>query len=154
LSDSTTLTVAGVPEDGELAPRAGGVMPRVGRGSRWFFFTVCLALVPIALSWLFLPRGSSFLSAVEHGEFAILAGAVSAGTLDITLGIKRRRWWTSLTTIAAIGVLLLSTVILAAVVGGAQQLSPATLVVISLWLLGVAVADGLVAVIAEMSEKR
>jgi hypothetical protein len=92
---------------------------------------------------MFLPKGSSVLTAIEHGEFAILAQALAAGSINVLL--EGRRSLASIKPLVTlnIGVLLAGLVVLAGVVGGAGHLPPNTAVIASVWLLGLAVLIGL-----------
>ena len=151
MSDGNTSTITESPAAKPDKSHGRFARFRVGvaRGSRWFFLVVLLALVPILLSWTFEPGQTSLMEAVAHGELAILAGGIAAGTADIAFGIERASWWKNCTITVSFGIGVMSTGTLAAVVGKAQRLTAAELAAISLGLLAVAIANGLVVIIGE-----
>jgi hypothetical protein len=59
------------------------VLCRIGR---WLFYCVVLALIPMALHWLWLPEGSTISKTLEHGELALVAAVLAGAALDVAMG--------------------------------------------------------------------
>lgn len=111
---------------------------------QWVVFSVVLAFVPIAASWLFLPAGATAWDAIGHGELAVLAQALAGGSLGVLLADGRDRPSFQLLLVLNGAVLVVGLLILIAIVGESPQFPHDDAVRTSLWLLALAVLTGAV----------
>lgn len=110
---------------------------------RWLCYSVIAAFLPIGASWLFLPRGAEIWDAAAHGELAVLAQALAAGSIGVLFERGRPRWDFELLVVLNILVLFIGAVLLCGVVGGAKQLTSAESTITTAYLLAMAILVGM-----------
>jgi hypothetical protein len=108
----------------------------------WLFYSVGLALLPIVLSWLFLPAGDGLEVALSRGELAVLAAALaSTGLGEVVRAHARLASFQGLVALN-VGALLAAFLVMAALLGASPKLSQHDAIIASAWLLLVAILIG------------
>lgn len=112
----------------------------VGRVSRLLVYAVIVPAVPILLCLVFLPKTSSVTIFLSHGDFAVLAVALTAAAAAEVLGPEAPKpGIRNLLVTSCFVLLLLATVLLAGIAGDASRLNPSLDVALSLISFGLAV---------------
>lgn len=112
----------------------------IGRVTRLLAYVVVVPAVPILLCFIFLPKTSSVTMFLSHGDFAVLAVALTAAAIAEVLGPEAPKPRTrNLLVTSCFVVILLVTVLLAGIAGGASRLTPSIDAVCSLISFGLAV---------------
>jgi hypothetical protein len=94
----------------------------ITRVLRWLFWAVLVTLIPLFISWLFLPRDEPLRRILEHGELAAFSIALAAGAIDVISGAKVRRGWRNFIEALAFGGILADVLFLAGLAGSAPRL--------------------------------
>jgi hypothetical protein len=129
----------------QAAPARWHFRAALGRVSRWFFYSVILALFPVAISLASLPKKTSVTMLLSHGDLAVLASALVAVSMGELIGSKELRqngiyellfgacllFWTS------------SIVLFSFIAGNNQNFTPNTEFRYSWYLLLAAVVTGM-----------
>jgi hypothetical protein len=112
----------------------------VGRVTRLLAYVVIVPALPILLCFMFLPKTSSVTMFLSHGDFAVLAVALTAAAIAEVLGPEAPKPWArNLLVTSCFILLLLFTVLLAGIAGDASRLTPPLDAVLSLVSFGLAV---------------
>jgi hypothetical protein len=97
---------------------------RLGRIGRWFICGVILAAAPVAGSLMFLPRNSSAVSVLGHGDIAVLASALVAASLGELVGPDEPvKWIRNLLLLLSICLLFVTVILLVGIAGMAPELT-------------------------------
>jgi hypothetical protein len=98
----------------------------LGRVSRWFVCSVVLAAIPILVSFFALPRTSSLTDLLSHGDFAVLAAALTAASIGELLGPwEPPKWIRNILILSCILLFTSAVLLLAGIAGNYARLSPA-----------------------------
>jgi len=108
----------------------------VGRVCRWFFFGVVLALIPIVISFAWLPKNSSVTMLLSHGDLVAVAAALAGLSMGELIGPDEPPWKGLRNVLICACVLLLlgSVMLLSFISGNDANLSPGQIVYYS-WVL-------------------
>jgi hypothetical protein len=108
----------------------------------WLFYSVALALLPVGLSWLFLPAGDGVGVALSRGELAVLAAALASTGLGEIIREHDRIVGFERLVALNVGALLAAFLVMTALLGASPKLSQHDAIVASAWLLAVTVCIG------------
>ena len=115
----------------------------IGRVSRWMVCSVLLATAPILLSFLALPKSSSIMTLLSHGDFAVLASALAATSIGELIGpTEPVRWVRNILLLASVTLFTFTIVLLAGIAGGFARLSPPLDASLSMIAFGIAAVIG------------
>ena len=126
----------------------------VCRAARWMFYCVILALVPLVLTWLWLPNQESIDKTLEHGELAILAAALAGAALDTALDEGFPRQIKGLIVAGGVLIIVLAFALFCGVVGKSPQLSSDQIIEASKLLLWSSLVVGSAAIIGDIGRAR
>lgn len=120
-------------------PGAAGPWPMrvaLGRVCRWFFFGVVLAMIPIVISFAWLPKDSSITMLLSHGDLVAIAAALAGLSIGELIGPDEPPWRGLRNVLICSCVLLLlgSVMLLSIISGHNTNFSPGQIVYYS-WLL-------------------
>jgi len=110
--------------------------------SHWLFYSVGLALLPIGLSWLFLPAGDGMGEALSRGELAVLAAALASTGLGGVIRAHDRVVGFERLVALNVGALLVAFLVMTALLGASPKLSQHDAIIASAWLLALTVCIG------------
>ncbi len=102
----------GIARPWELVGRA------IGSVSRWLFWGIVISGVPIVISLLTAPIGTSVADQLSHGDLAVMASAVAGGSVCELLGPEPPVNWLRNVLLAACVMTLLGSTILLMSIGG------------------------------------
>jgi hypothetical protein len=135
--------IAAGGEPGASAPSPWPMKDAAGRIGRWLFFGVMLAIVPVIISFLWLPRNSSVTMLLSHGDLAVVASALVGLSMGELIGPDEpQRWLRNVLMCSCILLLLGSVVLLSLIASHGGRLSPNQEVDYSWILFSVAVVVG------------
>ncbi len=116
----------------------------MGSVLRWLFYGVFLSILPLAVTWMFVPKAVSIDELLGRGELAVLAIAFAGTSMAaVWEGRKSRRLSEFLVGLNGV-FLVLATLLLVAVVIKDEKVSPHVAVLFSAWLLVFTILVGLV----------
>lgn len=145
----TMATIAAEEEPEAAVPAPWPVKDAMGRIGRWLFFGVLLAVIPVVISFLWLPKNSSVTTLLSHGDLAVIASALVGISMGELIGPDEpQRWIRNVLMSSCILLLLGSVVLLALIASHAGRFSPNQEVDYSWILFFVSVALGIVSMAA------
>ncbi len=108
----------------------------VGRVCRWFFFGVVLAMIPILISFAWLPKNSSVTMLLSHGDLVAIAAALAGLSMGELIGPDEPPWKGLRNVLICSCILLLlgSVMLLSVISGNDANFSPGQVVYYS-WVL-------------------
>lgn len=116
----------------------------MGSVLRWVFYGVFLSILPLWVTWLFVPKAVSLDELLGRGELAVLAITLASTSMAaVWEGRKSRRlseWLVGSNVVLPV----LATLLLIAVVVKAENVTAHAAVVFSAWILVVTALVGLV----------
>jgi ABC-type transport system involved in multi-copper enzyme maturation permease subunit len=84
----------------------------VGRVGRWLFFGVALAIIPVLISFLWLPRNESVTMLLSHGDLAVIASALAGISMGELIGPDEPEKWIRNVLMSSCILLLVGSVVL------------------------------------------
>jgi hypothetical protein len=139
-------TTAAKPGDRATDGPARSTLVRagVGRVSRWFVCSVVLAAVPILVSFLALPKSSSVISLLSHGDFAVLGSALAAASIGELIGpAEPPPGVRNVLVLASLVLFTFTIILLMGIAGSFARLSPSLDATLSLIAFAIATVIGI-----------
>lgn len=133
------------------------VKAATGRVARLLICTAVLPAAPIAIFFIFFPKSASSTELLSHGDFAVLAAALTTAALAEVIGPGEpaNKGLRNLLILSCMCLFAFTTVLLAGIAGDAPRLLPsraallsviscglATLLAISAWVATVEIPGG------------
>lgn len=116
----------------------------MGSVLRWVFYGVFLSILPLCVTWLFVPKVVSLDELLGRGELAVLAIALAGTSMSAVWDGRKSRRLSEWLVGSNLVLLFLATLLLIAVVIKAEKVTAHAAVVFSTWILVVTVLVGLV----------
>jgi hypothetical protein len=115
---------AGVPQD--RPPRWHYVRAATGRAGRLLVCTAILPAVPLAIFLAFYPKSASPTELLSHGDFAVLAAALTTAALAEIIGpAEPAKGLRNFLLLTGLSLYAFTVWLIAVIAGDAPQLSPA-----------------------------
>jgi len=136
-----TPTAAG----GQEAQPPWPMKDAAARVCRWFFYSVVLAVIPIVISFAWLPKNTSVTALLSHGDLAVIASALLGLSMGEIFGSEepQQNWIREVLIGACILCWSASLLLLSFISGGASRFTQNQEVQYSWWLLLAAVIVGI-----------
>lgn len=135
------------------APAAWPMKRAGARVVRWFFYSVALAIVPILISFAWLPQKSSITMLLSHGDLAVMASALFGLSMGEVFGSKEplQKWLREVLIIASFVLWAGCLLLLSFISGNAPRFTASEEVKYSWYLLLAAVVIGAASFAATVS---
>jgi hypothetical protein len=112
------------PVEGSPASGLRLAIAAIGRIGRWAFYGVALTAIPILISLMFLSGNTAPNSVLSHGDFTVLAAAISGAAMGELLGPDEPAKWLRNLLVTTCCSLLIVAILLLSDIAHVSSLSP------------------------------